>query len=187
MADTVGLLAYAQTSYINGHLPQLLSTLTLGSTATSITYNVQTPYPRILFTWAAAGSGAAGAITLNMQFNGDSSTSHYAQTMNENNVATVTGATSNPTSSGAIKLGVVPCAGTADYWASGLALIADANQAGHYPTLSSFGTAWQSGTTAWVGVYGGMYLQAVQISSITILPANNSLAAGSTFSFYGLS
>lgn len=181
--DGALLLALTNLSQISSSQPQLLSTVTLAATSASVTYTVITPYPRILACWGGSCSGT-GAQAVELTFNGDSA-SHYVQTQNENATATVSGATTNPTAS--IKVGNMPGTGaTANYWASGSFLIEGANQSSHFPTIDGTGTAFQSGTSAWVGAYGGMYLEATPITTVTLQPATGSFAAGSAFSFYGL-
>lgn len=192
MASTIEALLLAQVSVLGNNSPQLVQSTILNATTASVTYTVTTAHPRIQIIWSAACTASGGQVLL-LQFNGDTTNTHYADNQNENSVSTVTGSTTNPVAAGpptGIKLGVISGTGgsyTTNYWASGQTMISDANQSSHFPTLYGNAMSFQTGTTAWVGTYGAIYLQATPITSITLLPATGNFASGSTFSFYGLS
>jgi hypothetical protein len=183
--DTVALLTYAQTSYLNGHQPQLLSTVTLGATTASVTYNVVTPYPRILVEWTAACT-ASGAQTLFMQYNGDTTAGHYQWQIIQGSGSSASAGISSTSATG-IQIGAVSGTPTTNYWGSGFALVADAVQSAHFSTCAGSSAAFQTNTSAFSVTFGGQYAQLAPISSVTLVPNSGSFAANSTFTFYGLS
>lgn len=187
--DTVALLTYAQTCYISNNLPTLLSTTTLGSTTASVTYNVTSLYNSMMVRWSASSTAAVTSTTLIVTCNGDTG-SHYLSAILENSSGSVSGSFGSGITTGMQAATMAGASDTANYWSSGVFFLDGTNQTGHAPTL--VGTATQFTSTAplgHMGMYSGQWLSVAGVSSVTLAPGSGggSFAAGSVFSFYGLS
>lgn len=186
--DTISLVTYAQLCYVVNNLPVLLSTTTLGSTTASVTYSIATPYPRIRVEWNTRTSGAVNSTPLYLQMNGDNG-ANYQQSFIENHITSVTGNSSTSLTT-QIQIGSTSGAsGTSGYWGAGSFIINGANQSIFGPIAIGMGTAYVASggsPNSYSGIYGGEYVVATPLTSVTLSLGAGGFIAGSSFSFYGL-
>jgi len=163
-----------------------LGTVTLGSSAASMTVNISgTGYTGIMCTWYARTTNAAGG-QVGLQLNGDSGANYGSQQVEgSGSTASATEAVAGTS----IQAGY--CAGAndpANAFTSGTINIPNAfNTSMHKAINATAAKGRVSGSIAdFSGVYGGIWASTAAVTSVTLVHLISNLTAGSTLTVYGL-
>lgn len=167
-------------------LAQRLDSKVLTATTPSIVLTVPSgaAYSTLRVAWTGRGDTSAAATYMCVRINGDA-TSSYLWQINQSNGATDSSANSGATDN-QVKIGTVPGAtATAGYFGAGEFTIP--NAAGStFKVASGHSASFNATNSGYSGTYGGLWLNAAAITSITLLPLFNNLVAGSSATLYGL-
>jgi hypothetical protein len=166
-------------------MQQIGATTVVGSPQPSVVIPVPAVWPRVQVCWRVRSSAANPAEQLYLRFNSDTA-NHYLWQADQANNATVAG-TDGGGATNVIQIGTVTSGtATAGYFASGNFVVEGVTDATNFATVVGSGTAYASTTNSWTGTYGGQYVAAGPITSLTLACASGNLVTGSTFSLYGL-
>jgi hypothetical protein len=160
-----------------------LDKVTVGSATPSITFTgISQAYTDLVI---VANGSTAAASSINMTFNGDTG-SNYSYTL-------LNGSGSSATSSRSSSQTKIQVTDSDGYWTTtagaGAIIIQVMNYANTttYKTVLTRSNNAANGVTANVGLWRGSTGSATQaITSVTISGATQNIAAGSTFSLYGI-
>lgn len=169
---------------LNGNTIQLVDSASLSASTASVVLNLPAGYNRAKLYWRARSAGAVTAEPLMLQFNGDSG-AHYQDEIMQTNNTTVAGTTATGQTKMQIAT-IVGASGTSNYFSSGSVDIDGVSDTTNFKTAVGQGTAFVTTSNMYVGVYGGQWIQAAAVTTVTLFANANSLASGSTFSLYGL-
>lgn len=175
-------------SYLNQAV-QLIQTQMLSSTTPSITSPTITGYAHVRVLWQARTTSGNTSDFLQARLNGDTGNNYGWQYVEGQGSGTQGGAAAVSTAS-FINVGRASGGGAAaGYFAGGSFDVVGFSQAGSGHQASIAGTAFVSagsgGLQLIAGTYGGTYIPSATLTTITLLPAAGSLAAGTSISFYG--
>lgn len=185
MASALELLLLTQVNYLMNNTPQLLQTVSVGVTTSSVTLTVPAGYKRMAVNWRVRSTVSNLAEQLYLQFNGDTA-SHYMWENLQSNNATVSGASAGGLTTAIQVATVTGGTSSANFFASGSFIVDGIADATNYATVAGNGSAYSTATNAWVGTYGGMWGNSSLVTSMQLHCSSGSIAAGSTFSMYGL-
>jgi hypothetical protein len=159
-----------------------LATTTLGSSQASVTLSVISgAYTDLVLVISAQGTTAGNDQDINMTFNSDTGSNYSRTRLYGNGTSALSTRDSNASS---ITIGNMPAA------SSSLGAGNSVVQINNYSNSTTNKTALIRTNTA--STYGtvfaivGLWRSTAAITSITLTPAANSFAAGSTFSLYGI-
>jgi hypothetical protein len=175
-------------SYLNQAV-QLIQTTKLASTTPSIVSPTITGYTHVRVLWQARTTSGNLSDFLQARLNGDTGNNYGWQTV-EGQGTTTSAATAAVSTASVINVGRAS-GGTAaaGYFAGGAFDVVGFGQAGSGHQASIVGTAFVaagSGATQLItGTYSGTYIPSATLTTITLLPAAGSFAAGTSVSFYG--
>ena len=166
---------------------QIVQTSTLSATTASVTITIPSGYGSLDLSWHARTTSANTSDNMLLRFNNDSGANYDWQIVAGLNTTVTTTPSIGATS---LLIGTaVGGTGTSGYFSNGVARITGASQAasGHVLTVTGSWYACWSNTaaTSQAGTTGGLYIPSASITSLTLLPAAGSFAAGSVFSLYG--
>lgn len=183
MASPYEALLLEQIAYLKSNSPVLLQSTTLGVNTASVTFNVPTStYNTLRVAWKARADNAVTFQSMNMRYNGVSSSSYITQD--------ITGSTTTAAAvivlQSFLQVGTLPGAsGTALYFGTGTVSITGASDAVNYITASGTCVNIYNSGSGVAGVYGGLLAQAGPVSSVTLFPNAGNFLAGSVFSIFG--
>lgn len=156
-----------------------------GSSTSSVTFAIPVGYDNIKLTVNARSSAASGSQDLKMQYNGDTTSGHYAFMVLYGDVADGTTAKfTDVPSSAYIRAGSVISndAGNANITCSIIQTIVAYNQSTfNKNNMGSSPTFYPSGSFDEFDHLGGLWLSTAPITSITLSIATDHFLAGSTF------
>lgn len=169
-------------------LPTQIGTTTLSSTSASVTFSSIPAFTHLRVHWHVRTNSGNTNDNMLLRFNGDSGANYDFQLIEGSNATATASASTGQTS---ILIGTaVGGTGTSGFFSNGVVNVVGASQAasGHVATVTGTWYACWSGTaaTSQAGTTGGLWVPSGAITSITLLPAAGSFAAGSAFSLYGL-
>lgn len=164
---------------------QLIAKTLLGSTQPSIPFTVPTgpAWSVLRVAWSARGDNASPATFMCVRLNSDS-TNNYVWQENQTHNATAGGGNSGAATN-LIEVGTMAAASAASgYIGSGEFTIPNASGT-TFKGVSGHSTSMNALNDGYSGTYGGLWAQSVAVSSITLLPLNGNLVAGSAAYLYG--
>lgn len=167
--------------------PTQIATTKLGASAASVTFSsVPSVFSHLLLAVLTRGDAVATDLNLNVRLNGDAS-SKYQYTATE---FTPGLGSADFYSQTAVQIGKAPAASaTSKMYSTTLALISSPQVAGTVFTSvvsMSFRAAGTTSGSNKLGIYGGTYQSAANITSVTVLPGSGNLVSSSVVSLYGL-
>ena len=172
-------------STLNSNMPQLLGSVILSLSAASITITIPAGFNHLQCAYTAredaAGSGGDWVLA---RFNGDSGSNYTWQTAFGNQTTASAANAAGAVSS--IRVGAIPKAGdTATYVGAGSFVVGNCSSTAVFKALAATFQGSVSSTNAFAGTGGGVWLSTAAVTSLTLLPANGNLVAGSSLSVYG--
>jgi len=168
---------------------QAAATQVLGGTTASITFSsVSSKYTNVTVYWSARDTNAALSDSLLLRFNGDTG-NNYGYQYVEGQGTTAQAASGAMSATSSITIGkITGASATASYYSGGRFDVLGWNKSASGRNAVAVGVGYVTGsnttTGQLTGSYGGGYVPAAQLSSLTLLPSAGSFAAGSQFSLY---
>ena len=163
-----------------------IATLTASGGETSLTFSsIPSTYKHLQLRGITRRADAGSTIaTDNLQFNGDTGTNYIYHNLTGN------GTTATATSGGVGTSNIVFSRGagataTAGIFGAVIADIHDYTSTTKNKTTRSF-TGFDLNGSGNIYLYSGLWLNTAAITSITIYPNGNTIAAGTTYSLYGI-
>lgn len=178
--DTGATAVWSGTGWL--YQPGQIATQTLVGTAASVTFPAIPAYTTLSLTWRARLS-AAGSTDMHMQIDGNTGNNYLWSKIEASN-----GASNAAHAAGAvafINVGVIS-GDTASYMGSGQQTLAGWASGTGFLTTSGTYVNFSTTTVDWSGTAGGQFNVAGPHTSIKLVPAAGSFAAGSQFVLYGL-
>ena len=166
----------------------LISSNVLSSSAASVTFSaIPATYTDLVLRISARSDNASVSDGLNMTFNGVGGTS-YSRTMLRGNGTDATSVRSSSTSSfQSAPNGVVGNNATSNTFGS-IEIYVPSYLVSQNKPISYFGAGEENATTAFMGVYAGLFSNTSAVSSITCSPINGTnFLSTSSFYLYGIS
>jgi len=159
-----------------------LATTTLGSSQASVTLSgISGSYTDLVLVISAQGTSAGLDQDINMTFNSDTGSNYSRVRLYGNGTSAVS---TRDTNASSITIGNMPAASSV--LGSGNSIIQIQNYSNSTTYKTSIIRTNTSSTYGTVFAIFGMWRSTAAITSITLTPAANSFAAGSTFSLYGV-
>jgi hypothetical protein len=159
-----------------------LETTTLGSSQASVTLSVISgAYTDLVLVISAQGTTAGNDQDINMTFNSDTGSNYSRVRLYGNGTSALSTRNTNASN---ITIGNMPAASSV--LGSGNSIIQIQNYSNNTTFKTSIIRTNTSSTYGTVFAIFGMWRSTAAITSITLTPAANSFAAGSTFSLYGV-
>ena len=165
-----------------------ISTTTLGSSQTTVTFTIPQTYGHLRFHICAKTTDTVNSLTdnLSMNFNSDSASNYTRQYLVVNNGSIAVGSS---ISNSVAYCGTVPRSHTnlTSHFGFSVIEILDYQLANKYKTWRSYQTfdANLSGPAS-LGIQSGMWRNTAAITSVSFTAPSGNFAAGSVFSLYGL-
>lgn len=162
-----------------GKTYKLISSTTLGSAASSVTFSsIPATYTDLILISVATNTNSNGT-GLGIRFNSDTATNYSKLYLYGDGTSAVSGRNANQTSISISNMDVT----TAEF-GTAVTHIQNYSNSTTYKTLLSRGGATTSGNL--VIFYTGTWRSTAAISTITLLPDAGNLNANSTFTLYGI-
>lgn len=175
-------------SYLNQAV-QLIQTQRLTASAASIVSPNITGYTHVRVLWQARTTSGNLSDVMQVRLNGDTGLNYGWQRLEGQGTGTAAASAAVSTAS-VIVCGTASGGGAAaGYFGGGSFDVVGFGQAatGHQATLVGTGyvAAGTGATQLIAGTYAGTYIPSATLTTITLLPAAGSFAAGTSVSFYG--
>lgn len=170
---------------LNGNSKQLIAGQNVATPAASFSLAVPSGYNRIQGYFTGKSSNASAAVSVRIQFNGDTGANYNFIYTQSNNGAT---STLDNTGQIAILAATIPGAtSTANYSGSGNFIVDNIGGGGFFPTLVSTGTGFVTTANMYNGVYTGQWLSTAAVTSVQFTLNLGNWVATSAFSLWGIS
>jgi hypothetical protein len=156
-----------------------LATVTLGGTASSVTFSsIPATYRDLILVTSAKNASTTDTDNLNIRFNGDTGSNYsYVQMFG---IGSDSGGTGSGTETNLRAL--LFSGSTKTYFANGVAQIMDYSATDKHKTVISRRDSVDDYTVA----VAGRWANTAAITSVVLTPVSGSLASGSTFNLFGV-
>lgn len=166
--------------------PQRLDQKLLTGTAGSITLHVPTgpAFSTLRVAWTARGDNASPATFMCVQFNGDTTATHYLWQNNQAHDATA-GPGNGGAATNLIQVGTMAAASAVSGYVGGGAFTVSNASGSTFKAVTAHSTSMNAVNDSYSGTYGGNWLASTPITSILLFPLNGNLVTGSAAYLYG--
>ena len=166
----------------------LISSNVLSSSAASVTFSaIPATYTDLVLRVSARSDNGSVSDGLNMTFNGVGGTSYSRTMLRGNGTDATSNITSSTSSFQSAPNGLVGNNATSNTFGS-IEIYIPSYVVSQNKPISYFGAGEENATTAFMGVYAGLFSNTSAIASIVCSPVNGSnLLSGSSFYLYGIS
>lgn len=162
----------------------LIATTTIATTTASVAFTSIPAFNHLSVLWKTRGDNAAAAVALYCQVNGNVSSGSYIWQAAEAITSTIAGVNAGGTVA-QIKVSEMSAAGAnSGYCGGGEIIFPYVSDTTNHQICASFGYGPETGSTAYVGTYGGLTSAGV-VTSLLFFPSAGNFAAGAMFSLYG--
>lgn len=183
----LGIIASQQPGHISTNSYESISTVTLGSSSSSITFSsIPSTYTHLQIRVLAKGDRGIWLENAYVQFNSDSSSANYYDHALYGDGSSAAAGTSANTGVLIYTFGGNGGASGSTLFGSGVIDILDYKNTNKYKTLRYLGGT-ENNTNGLIGVGSGLWKNTSAISSITMIPTvGSNWLANSKFALYGI-